>query len=202
MSVKAVVLFSLAMSLYSPAEAQYPRWYQTTTVEVHSSLLSYWPQASLDRDVGYGVDAWSSMPSDSVWVLNFTYSVPNMDYYIILKVEDPISNVDLTVAETETYLCGPAADTICGATVRISPIYVDSLVGDIAPDPNYYSLVTVIAHEIGHAMGLSHSMNPAAIMYKSVSKGEVKYVAGLADRNLWTSRYCVPPTGSCVIFLP
>jgi hypothetical protein len=50
--------------------------------------------------------------------------------------------------------------------------------------PSQYDFETVVTHELGHALGLGHSDNPASVMYESLAPGVARRTITAGDLNL------------------
>src|SRR5437870_2482087 len=74
---------------------------------------------------------------------------------------------------------GGAAQGVLGAMYRQNITIVDVGNWYLGSDPaaigsGQYDFQTAVTHELGHALGLAHSPDPASVMYFSLSPATVK----------------------------
>ena len=108
----------------------------------------------------------------------------------ITQVGDGDSTANITVDTSSTSAVGGYADGVLGCETDAGEItliqgwtwYAGS--DSSAIGSGQYDFETVVIHELGHALGLGHSTNPASVMYATLAAGTADRVLSTADLNV------------------
>lgn len=103
---------------------------------------------------------------------------PNLDFnnYIYKK---NLGNVTTIAETTTTYDISNTNYYVVDADICINSYYVFST----ASSHSLTDFPTTILHEFGHVMGLGHSQYASAVMYATISKGDIKRTLTSDDIN-------------------
>jgi len=98
---------------------------------------------------------------------------------VTLRAAIPGRAADIAVHLAATSAIGSAADGVLGFTLGRSITLIDTWNLYTESDPKaigagQYDFQTVVEHELGHAVGLGHSMDPNSVMYASLAAGQAR----------------------------
>ena len=97
----------------------------------------------------------------------------------------------------------PFAPEILAHAFYQAPLAPETIAGDIhfnenfdwgVSDPSRYDIFTVMLHEAGHSLGLTHSSDPSAVMYPMYAG----IVSGLAEADIQSARQLYAPSAPSV----
>ncbi len=122
-------------------------------------------------------------------------SIPTFELWrdrcdVVITLSDNLAGRDDALA-----ICGLAYASTTGlarATITINPRYFESI-GDATVDPSAYDLPSILAHELGHALGLEDDLDDAtATMYGTTSRGDVaQRTLAEGDVDAITAQYLI-----------
>jgi hypothetical protein len=108
----------------------------------------------------------------------------------ILAADPNLGSAEVLLGLAPTSAVGSAADGVLGCKDEHGHVtilagwdwYVGADPAGVAP--GQFDFQTVVAHELGHVLGLGHSADPASVMHDSLAPGTTRRLLVAADLNL------------------
>lgn len=181
----ALVAFGLVMTAGAPAQAYYT--FNSHRLKYGVNSQYYWLDSTAENAhptaIPAGVDHWNSTTDTPVWYTRtYTKSESRLDFYRTSTSSN--SYCAITAMYVDTSEVDPFSSNWVWARVYIDPLLADT--SACGPDTHRDG---IIAHEMGHAMGLAHNpSNSSSLMYTYISSTSVDSPNG-DDRNGINSLY-------------
>lgn len=130
-------------------------------------------QAWSDVDCGSGKSAsmtFGERPDTGCITSEFNSGGPNVNVLIFRDNDWAYKNADNTLAKAIAHYDGKTGE-ILDADIEVNTA---SNHFTLTNKNAQFDLQTVLTHEVGHFLGLSHSSDPSAVMYASYERGSVQ----------------------------
>lgn len=159
-----------------------------TSSSLFSNQNSIKPGTNVTRSLVRAISEWEAVAAVEIEIVSSDQISANTadgagDGISLLTAEPTTENLSLftkqnanSTAVTRTFF--NARNEITEADIVLNPMYQFSDDGT----PGTYDLDTVLAHEIGHLLGLKHSIVPTALMYDEVQKNGLNFSSGRSLR--------------------
>ena len=138
---------------------------------------------SLEDSIARALDTWNAVPAQ--W-FRFRYAGPTTASVVGCEASDGVNSVRFTNSLSYGVLavtCLAFTDDDPGRIYEFDILVTNRVywATEESPPPYSFDLRTVMLHEVGHALGLEHTLEPTSVMYPSVDQGEVRRIPDTED---------------------
>jgi hypothetical protein len=160
-----VVAFGLVMVTGAPADAY--NTFNGHNLKYGVNGEYYWLDSTAENShpnaIPAGVGHWNNTSDTKVWyVSTLDKSKSRLDFY--RRSSSSNSYCATTALYVDTSTVNPSSSDWVWAKVTIDPLLANA--SACGPDTHRDG---IIAHEMGHAMGLAHNSNSSSLMYTDIS---------------------------------
>jgi hypothetical protein len=142
----------------------------------------------VDNAAGAFTDDELARIGDAVAGLDVVLAPYNVTVTLVGAADRASANVTIDAAATSA--CGGAADGVLGCCTDAGEITLvpgwDWYAGPDAAGigAGQFDFQTIVTHELGHALGLGHSADPASVMHGTLAAGEAHRALQVADLDI------------------